>query len=153
MIDDLFNNDSDNKNRAIFDLELNQLDRFANLLFAIGTVFSFHSTDIAEQSITLKQAQQLSDQEQSAFTYDIAKLLALANWTFLTAGILFLDTSYERLKEEKASISQNASSSSEERLLGREIVTIGNIVKTIGFTLSATGFEIIADSARIETDS
>lgn len=153
MFDNLFCNNSDNKSKAIFDLELNQLDRFANILFIIGAIVALQSTDITEQSIILGQIQPLSTQEESAFTYEIAKLLALANWTYLAAGILFLNTAYARLEEDEASISQNASLSSKERLLGRKIVVTGNIFKIIGYFLSATGNEIIADSTQVEADS
>lgn len=142
-----------NINKPIFDSQLNQQDRFADLLFLLGTNYSFAAIDKVDQSILLKQEQQLSSQEESAFTYDIAKTLSLANNIFLTAGILFLDTSYQRLKEKKSIMPEDPSESDLESLSGREMITMGNLFKIIGYILAASGFEMIADSVQKESEN
>lgn len=158
MSDNLSNNNTYyktniNKDKAASDLELVQLDRLANTLFVIGTALSYLSTNVVEQSIILEQAQQLTSKKESAFIYDTAKLLALSNWIFLAAGIIFLYTSYQRFKEQETSTLQNTSLANKERLFGREMVTTGNLIRTIGYTVTAAGFEIIADSAQPKADS
>lgn len=153
MFDNLFSNNSDTVNRAAFNLELTQLDRLANSLLTVAVIVSFHSTDIAEESIILGQTQQLSSQEASAFLFDINKSLALVNWINLIAGSIILNNTLARLEQDKASLSQNPSLSGKERLKGREIVVTGNTFKVIGYILAAVGNETIAESARMEADS
>lgn len=151
--------DNDDQNNEInitnplFDEQLNEIDRFANSLFILGLHYSFLGLDKADQSLLLKQEQRLTSEEESAFTYEIAKLLSLANRIYLTSGIIILNTSFERLEQLEAVFPQNASFSDEERISGREMITAGNLLKAIGYLLSATGFEMIADSVQKETDS
>lgn len=109
MFDNLFSNYLDTKNKAIFNLELVELERLANTLIFIGVIIASQADDILQQSIVLGQTQQLSSQEESAFTYDAANLLTLANLLYLVANSIYLDTTQARLKEDKASISQNPS--------------------------------------------
>jgi hypothetical protein len=94
-------------NQAIFNLNLNEIDRFASALFAFGLYFSFASTDKAEQAIILENTQNISTETTSEFDYDIAKTLATANWIYALAGTLFLITSNERLKQLKAILAEN----------------------------------------------
>ena len=142
-----------NINKAIFDSQLNQKDRFANLLFLLGSDFAIQATNEVDQSLLLKQKENLTIQEENAFTYDITKKLALANWIFLTAGTIFLDTSYQRLKDKESIIPEDPSESDLQSLSGREMITLGNLLKVIGYTLAANGFELIADSTQKESES
>lgn len=142
-----------NEDKTIFDLKLVQFDRLGNILYILGIIFAWLSSNQTERSIIKGQRQQLSSQGKSAFIYDTSKLLALANWVYLAAGIIFLGISYARLEEDKASISNNASLPDKERILGEKMVSFGNASTAIGYALTAAGFEIIAGSTQVETSS
>jgi hypothetical protein len=106
MYNNLFCNNSDNSNRAVFDLGLNDKDRLANILFAIGVTLGLKSTNVTEQSILQSQTQQPSPRQQASPLYEISKLLASANEIYLIAGLIFLYTSYARLEEEKVIVTK-----------------------------------------------
>lgn len=131
--------------QSVYNLNLNEIDRFASALFTFGLYFSFASTDKTDQSIILKNTQNISTETTSGFDHDIAKTLATANWIYSLAGMLFLQTSNERLNQLEANLAENTSANV-ERISGREKVTLGNIFKVIGFLLAADGFEMIANS-------
>ncbi|MGE5632765.1 MAG: hypothetical protein ACM3TR_16985 [Caulobacteraceae bacterium] len=138
---------NNNVEKEKFDLELIQKDRIGNILFIIGILFAWSALDKLQQSITGKQTQQSLDNAASTPPENPAKALALSNWIYLIAGLIFLTTAYVRLKEDIAVMSESPSPSSKKLVTGHKIVTIGNFFKTIGYTTAAIGNEVIAASS------
>ncbi len=137
----------------LFDAQLNQTDRFANLIFLLGVNNAFTAINKVDESIFLKQENELSDREELAFTYDIAQTLSTANWIYLTAGAIIFETSFNRLKQKEALMPEDPSLTDIETLSGRKMITTGNLLKVIGYMLSATGFEMIADGAKRDLEA
>jgi hypothetical protein len=141
-----------NAANPLLDVQLNQIDRFAEMLFLLGTSFGFQAIEEVDRSYILKQEGELTSEEDTAFTYDIAKKLALANWIYLIAGSFVFENSAIRLNELEKVFPENPTVSDKERITGREMITTGNALKIIGYTLSAAGFEKIANSAVRESE-
>lgn len=137
----------------LLDFQLNQADRFAELLFVLGITFGFQTLDKADDAYFRKQEGQLTSAEDSAVSYDIANMLAFTNWLYLIAGSIIFETSSSRLNELEKALPENPSLSETERISGRKMVTAGNLFKMIGYSLSANGFEMIAKSVKDEPDS
>jgi hypothetical protein len=137
----------------LFDAQLNQIDRFANLLFLLGISNGFTAINKVDESIFLKQENELSEREELAYSYEIAQTLSTANWIYLTAGSLFFETSFDRLKQKEALMPEDPSLTDIETLSGRKMITMGNLLKIIGYMLSATGFEMIASGAKRDLEA
>ncbi len=142
-----------NAANPLLDVQLNQIDRFAEMLFILGTSFGFQAINEVDRSYILKQEGELTSEEDAAFTYDIAKKIALANWIYLIAGSFVFENSAIRLNELEKAMPENPSPAQIERITGREMVTEGNALKIIGYTLAAAGFEKIANSVVMESES
>ncbi len=123
---------------------LNQQDLLANLIFFLGVLIALQAIDIDKQVIE----QQPPEQEAALSEQEIARLLAMANWSFLAAAILLLDTALDRLEDDRADTRQAPPSAPiEKKLQGRELVVTGDSFKVIGFLLAALGNEMLAESA------
>ncbi len=139
---------SDNNNKdqlSRFNYTLNDLDRISGMLFAAALGVLFHQADLTEESIRLEQTGEGTLEENTALNHTIAKELADMSRMNLTAGFISFYTTTERLKQIEAIFAERHSPSAEERLAGREMITMANLLTIIAFTLASNGYELIAD--------
>jgi hypothetical protein len=131
--------------RAQFNLYLNNIDRFADAISIPGLMLSFNASDEVEEIIFREQAHDITPSVDAQMNYEVAKKLVNVNLTYLATVLLFYYTSSERLNllYETLDLSKEFT---QERIRGRELVTLGDIFKITGYTLAANGFEMIADS-------
>jgi hypothetical protein len=146
------------KYKNIFELELLQKNKLANILFILGITISF--TALNKQVLSIKKTAvkpSLDHQESAVSKYNFEKSLALVNWIYLIAGLLYVYTSSTRLQDRIAARPRKSSSLLFEKgIRGNKMVVDGTIFKVIGYLSSALGREIIADSTidpEVITDS
>lgn len=130
---------------SLFNYKLNDIDRLSGLLFALALGLLFHQADLTDESIWQTQSGEATLEENTLLNHAIAKELADMSRINLMAGLLSFYTTTERLKQLEALIKKNPTASIEERLEGREMVTMANTLAVIAFTLSINGYELIAD--------
>lgn len=134
------------KQDDLLNLALVRQDRFAAILFLIGTLLALYSTYQAEQAIVQPEEKQTSNQNKTASTISPAELLVLFNAIFLIAAIILSSDALSRLKKQKTDISSNTSTTSINNFIGSELATLGSIVRVIGYTLSVVGNQIRSDN-------
>lgn len=143
-VDDNLSTPSISEAQARFNLELNDLDRVSGMLFAAALGVLFHQADLTEESILLSQTD-ATVEENTSLNYTIAKELADMSRINLLAGLIGLYTTTERLKQLEAIFEERQTPSAEERLTGREMITLANTLCVCAFILATNGYELIAD--------
>ncbi|MEI6101406.1 MAG: hypothetical protein WCP73_06155 [Eubacteriales bacterium] len=128
-----------------FNLYLNDIDRLGNMIGVLGVGLVVNATDEVEEILHREQEHSISPSVDAQMNYEVAKTLANVNRIYLTTVLMFLYTSIERLNQfiETQDLSKDFN---QERLRGREMVTMGDVFKMTGYMLAAQGFELIADS-------
>jgi hypothetical protein len=139
------------KNKNLFQLGLIQKNKAANLLFLLGVTVSFTGLNQRELSIKQSETKQFLNQESNISKYNFEKSIALANWIYLMAGIIYNNTSSASLQEIIATRPKKASLSREKNIGGSKMVVDGTLFKVIGYLSSALGRETIANST-IDSD-
>lgn len=128
-----------------FNYLLNDFDRLANMVGAMGVALVCRATDEVETILNREEAHTISASMDAQMNYEVAKTLATVNWLFVLTVSLFYLTSSQRQEQLYETLDPSADFA-EERIRGREMVTTGDMFKILGYTLSAKGFDMIADS-------
>jgi hypothetical protein len=130
--------------QALFNLELNDLDRISALIYSPGLGYFFNVADETEYTISLEQADIATLTLDAQLNYDIARKLTDINWIYVLSTLFTLYTTTERRKLLE---SLPDTPSKEKRINGRDMFTFSTYLILIGYMLGAKGLELIAEGS------
>lgn len=130
----------------LFNLELIQNDKTADILFLIGTLLSMYVNTKAEQRILCPEEVQTLGQSAAAQQSTLSELIVVVILLFLAAAIILTYTAYTRLSKQKAELSKEPDQTVINNITGSELNIIGLLIRVVGYVLSAVGNQIKADN-------